>query len=377
MAEGKTNAEIEFWYDQHIKQYREAEQRFLKQLEPKAKENFQFLLNLTNENNQNKEMEENIKKLENLINYDSIINSKMDSKGIQSQIAKQILEINQNLAGFGEDLGGLEALANGTYDKMIAPGSKNVNLVSNSELNSWLVKIMKRVERIKRTGKEQSFTGYLSNLKGAYLESAVMTYLKERIPSKIEVNGETIAAGNFDVFGTGNIKVKDGKKGRQIAEDIILTYSKGGKDVLENILNDKDLKTKSGRTTINIPMYDDIQKQSVGISVKAGSSPIKFFEGNLNKFFTDADESEFAYHTNVLSRAITKMRDNEKGRSVNKFLVAKQLDQAIGVNNLFLSTRNNLLTSMSEEIEYLKYNGQLYMSAYKISGNSITGRIIE
>jgi hypothetical protein len=39
-----------------------------------------------------------------------------------------------------------------------------------------------------------------------------------------------------------------------------------------------------------------------------------------------------------------------------------RLDKAVGSNNLFLATRNKMLTTMSKELEYLRDNGML--SAY-------------
>ena len=53
------------------------------------------------------------------------------------------------------------------------------------------------------------------------------------------------------------------------------------------------------------------------------------------------------------------------------------LDNAIGNNNLFLATRNNVLSSMSQKLTELRDTRQLYMTGYKIKSNSISGRIVE
>ena len=365
MANGKTQTEIINLYNTKIAMYREKEQRFLSKLSDKAKQAFQDLLNMTNEDKQNQEIEQSIFDIENLISYDKVLELGQTSQEVQSAIAKQLLEIDHDFNVFGEDTSGLQALANGNYDKAISAYSKGTDmLVSNDELNSWIYKIMKRIDLIKSKNKNKKFTGYLSNLKGAYLEAVAVEELKKRL--LIDIKGQAT------IYQSGNIKAG----GRQIAEDILLVFGDDNVETLNQVLSNQSYHTKSGRISVSLPIYKEITENSPGISVKAGNSPIKFFEGNLDPFFEETDFDIMAYHQNVLKRYITNMKDNEKGRSVNKYLVARKIEKAVGENNLFLTTRNNLLTSMSKKLEYLRDNSQLYMS-YTGYKDSIKGRIVE
>lgn len=361
MANGKSQDDIIKYYNQKIKLYKELENNFLKSLSLKARQSINELLDATNQQKQNEELNNIITQIENLVSYDSIKDLGKNAQQIQQEVAKQLLEIDKEFNVLGEDTNGLKALAEGNYEKTISAYTKNVDLlVSNKDLNDWIIKIMKRIDLIKSKNKNKKFTGYLSNLKGAYLESAIMKELYKRLPVDIQVQQ------------TGNIKAN----GRQIAEDLLIVWGDGAKDSMQRVLNNQSLRSKSGRITIPVPLYREIQEGAAGISVKSGKAPIKYFEGNLDAFFDDSDEDVLAYHRNVLQRSKTKMVDNEKGRSVNKFLVAKNLQNAVGINNLFLSTRDNLLMRMSDKLRYLRDNHQLYMTNYKIT-NSIQGRIIE
>lgn len=365
MANGKTQAEIINLYNTKIAMYKEKEQKFLNNLSNKAKKSFQELLDMTEENKQNQEIRQAISDIENLISYDKVLELGQTSQEVQSIIAKQLLEIDKDFNIFGQDANGLKALAEGNYDKTITAYSKGDDmLVSDQELNNWIYKIMKRIDLIKSKNQNKKFTGYLSNLKGAYLEAVAVEELKKRL--LVDIKGEAT------IYQSGNIK----SGGRQVAEDILLVFGDGNVENLNKVLSDQSLRTKSGRISVPVPLYKEITEESPGISVKAGTSPIKFFEGNLDPFFEETDLDIAAYHQNVLKRYITHMKDNEKGRSVNKYLVARKIEKAVGENNLFLTTRNNLLTSMSKKLEYLRDNHQLYMS-YNNAKNSIRGRITE
>ena len=365
MANGKTQDEIIKYYNQKIEWYKSLENNFLNSLSKEANQSIKNLLDMTEKKNQEQEINQAILDIENLISYDSVKKLGENAEQIQQKIAQQLLEIDKEFKVLGEDTSGLKALAEGNYNKAITAYTKGVDLlVSNEDLNNWIVKIMKRIDAIKTKNQNKSFTGYLSNLKGAYLESAVMNELNKILP--IDIEGQAIVQ-------TGNIKAK----GRQIAEDLLIVYGDNTKETLQKVLNDQSLKSKTGRVTIPVPIYEDIQKGSVGISVKSGKTPIKYYEGSLDKFFDDSDKDILAYHQNVLIRAVnTKIKDNDKGRSVNKFLVAKNLQEAVGINNLFLSTRNNLIMRMSDKLTYLRDNHNLYMTYAKIT-NSIQGRITE
>lgn len=370
MANGKSNSEITEWYNYHIKLYKEVEDRILAQMTPKAADALRELLALTSDDAQNKELDEAISRIESIIDYDTVINSIDNTASIQSQIAKEIISIDSELRVFGDDISGLQALAEGRYDKAITESSGQETLISNVELNNWLIKIMKRVDRIKAKNEKKSFTGYLSNLKGAYLEAAVMKLIGDKLPVDIEVN-ETTNLGRIDLFNSGNIRA--GR--RQIAEDILIIFGDKSRQTLQEVINNPENRSK--RISIDIPTYQEISAQSAGISVKSGKLPIKFYEGNLNGFFSDDDDDLRAYHNNVLARANKAMSDNEKGRSVNRYLVAMHLDKALGSNNLFLATRNNILSSMSQKLSELRDNRPLYMTGYKIKSNSISGRVVE
>ena len=372
MANGKSNSEIIKWYNYHIKLYKQAEDRVLAQMTPKAADALKELLKLTSEDTQNKELDEAISRIESIIDYDSVINNMNSASEIQSQIANEIIALDSELRIFGNDISGLQALAEGKYDKAITASSGKETLVSNAELNDWLIKIMKRIDVIKSKNEKKSFTGYLSNLKGAYLEAAVMKLIGNRLPVDIDI-ANSFDAGRVDLFNSGNIRA--GK--RQMAEDILIVFGDKSRQTLQEAINNPDNKSKTGRVNISVPIYREIQAQSTGISVKAGNAPIKFYEGNLNSFFSDDDNDLRAYHDNVLVRASKAITDNEKGRSVNRYLVAMHLDNAIGNNNLFLATRNNVLSSMSQKLTELRDTRQLYMTGYKIKSNSIYGRIVE
>lgn len=367
MANGKSQSEIIALYNTKIEMYKQKEKRFLDSLSKKAQESFREILNMTENDKQNQELQKAINDIENLISYEKVMELGQNSKEVQSAIAKELLEIDKNFKIFQGEANGLQSLANGEYEKAITAYSKgNEMLVSDNELNNWLNKIMKRIDLIKEKNQNKKFTGYLSNLKGAYLESAVITELKKTLPIGIETTGDSV------IYQSGNIRAG----GRQIAEDILLVFGDNSVEQLNKIINDQSKITKSKRISIDVPTYESLTKLAPGISVKAGNSPIKYFQGNLNPFFEETDPDIAAYHLNVLKRYATKMKDNEKGRSVNKYLVARKIEKAVGANNLFISTRNNLLTSMSKKLEYIRDHNQLYM-VYENQKNYIKGRIIE
>lgn len=362
-------------YNARIKILESKERELLNSLKPSAKKSMKELLDLTSESEQNKTLEQAIQQLEDLLDEDYILKHSGKVAEIQQEIAKKILNIDKELQVLGneESIEGLKNLSEGNFNKIIAPISSDVSLVSNSDLNNWIVKIMKRIAYIKEQDKVKKFSGYLSNLKGEYLEQAVLKELRKYLPKDMLVQSGSIRAGN-----------------RQIGEDIFLVYLDNTKDTLQNILNDNGLRSKTGRITISVPIYEEIQSGAVGISIKAGSSPIKFYEGNLNIFFDEGknDEDVFYYRQNVLMRSITGHKDNEKGAIMNRYITALRLDQAVGSNNLFLSTRNQLLTTMSKELAIIRDNGMLsmyYNNKYKASKKaklgsntigSISGRIL-
>jgi hypothetical protein len=123
-------------------------------------------------------------------------------------------------------------LANGNYGGVISAASSGVTLVNNSDLNNWIVKIMRRIAAVK-AGDQKKFTGYLSNLKGEYLEQAVLKQLSSFLPKDIVVQGGTMRAGEA------------GGRGRQIEEDIFLIYNDGGKVALSEALTNEDYRTKT------------------------------------------------------------------------------------------------------------------------------------
>lgn len=366
---GKSNDLTVALYNKHIQIYKQKEQAFLSQLSKKAKNSVEELINMTDPSKQDKEIDEAIAKIESLISFEKVKESSDSAERIQQKVAQMILDLDRELQVFGskESISGLKALADGNYGKAITSAKDATNLVSNAELNGWIAKIMVRINQIKESGQQKQFTGYLSNLKGAYLEAAVMAALKDIVPEDVEATGTIIV--NTGNMGSGSR--------RQIAEDIMIVYSSGAKQSLQSLLEGQNTKKR-----INIPVYtyeNILQPGSAGISVKAGAAPIKFYEGNLNKFFlVDGDDVDVSkYHQNVLNRSFTKQTDNEEGRSVNRYLVAYHLQDALGHNNIFLATRSRLLTTMSQKLTELRDNAQLYMTSYKISKNNISGRIYE
>lgn len=338
------------------------ENQILAAMAPDAAQSMRELLDLTGDNEQNAQLEEAIQKIETLISTEYVEQYGDGAEKLQQQIAQEILALDRELQVFGAsgEMNGLEVLAKGEYGKLISPASSGVTLVSNSDLNSWLVKIMKRIAAIK-AGDKKKFTGYLSNLKGEYLEQAVLAQLKKYLPKDAVTQGGTMRVG-----------VKGGK-GRQIEEDIFLVYDDGAQVALNKALTNESYKTKNGRISIQVPLYEQIQTGAAGISIKAGSAPIKFYEGNLDLFFAakagDVDVDN--YRDNVLRRSITGHKDNEEGALMNRYITALRLDKAVGSNNVFLATRNKMLTTMSKELELLRDNGMLSMY-YNIKAKTAT-----
>lgn len=366
-------------YNARIEILESKENQILAAMMPEAASAMRDLLNLTEEGKQNIQLEEAIKKIETLISTEYVEQYGESAEKLQQQIAKEILALDKELQVFGAsgEIDGLKALAKGEFDKVISPASSGVTLVSNNDLNSWLVKIMKRIAVIK-AGDKKKFTGYLSNLKGEYLEQAVLAQLYKHLPKDLATQGGTMRVGN-----------KSGR-GRQIEEDIFLVYSDGAKIALKEALSNESYKTKTKRISIPVELYSEIQAGAAGISIKAGSAPIKFYEGNLDLFFAakagDIDVDN--YRNNVLRRSITGHKDNETGALMNRYITALRLDKAVGSNNVFLSTRNKMLTTMSKELALLRDNGMLSMyydikskTATKTKSganvmSSITGRIV-
>ena len=190
-------------YTKHIQNYRTMEQNFLSNLSGKAKTHIEELLQLTNEDEQNKQINEAITTLENLISVEYVQNSSKNAQQLQQEIAKEILKLDKELRVFGKDesIKGLVALSKGEFDQVVASGQGANYFVSDSELNKWINRIMKRIEQIKQ-GDSKKFTGYLSNLKGAYLEQAVLNALAKVIPEDIEVTDNPIVI-NTGAMGSG------------------------------------------------------------------------------------------------------------------------------------------------------------------------------
>ena len=380
MANGKSNAEIINWYNVHIRIFQQREKAFLQSLKPEAEKTFRELLSLTSEDKQNKQLEQDIIAIENALSFEMFEN-KTDYKKIQQDYANRILNINKRLDVMG-DTSGLQNLAEGNFNNILSEAKGELRLVTDDEINKWLNKMFRTIEEISKENKDPNVTsrGIVSNLKGAYLEMAVMAELSRLIPKSIEADGTYTA--NIELFNTGNVSAKIGTnvKGnlvnRQLPQDIILTYSDEGKQTLQQAL-EEGKTSKKGRTTISVPMYEAITEKTAGISVKAGTSPFKLVEGSLANFFENGDDDTDAYRLNVKMRYEgSGLKDNDKGRSVNKFLVAMHLPEAFGSGNMFFATRNNLLTSLSKKVEDIRDNNQLYMT-YEVNKSLFYGRILD
>lgn len=373
------NAQARQLYDARIRILEARENAVLASMIPEAKKAITELLNLTSESKQQQELNAAIKELENLIDENYIATHSVAES--QSHIAQKILALDKELQILGKDgsTQNLQYLAAGQFDKVTVPATgTGVTLVANSDLNKWLLKILQRVNYIKTHNESKKFTGYLSNLKGEYLEQAIVAELQKYLPIDAVVQG-----------GTMTVQAGQGARARQIEEDIFLVYKDSSKESLSNILNDKSFRTKKGRISISVPIYEKIQHGAAGISVKAGTSPIKFYEGNLDAFFAADNSSEVQnYRQNVLMRSVTGHTDNEKGATMNRYVVSLRLDLAVGSNNLFLATRNKMLTTMSKELALIRDKGGLSMyynlknkaaSKAKSGGtkmSSISGRIV-
>lgn len=337
-------------YDNRIRILEARENAILAAMTPEAKKGVTTLLNLTSQSKQQQEINQAIKQLETLITEDYIYNHSVQES--YTHIAQKLLELDKELQVLSKDgsVENLQHLANGEYDKVTVPATGNATLVSNSDLNKWILKIMQRVNYIKKHNESKKFTGYLSNLKGEYLEQAIVSELQKYLPTDAVVQG-----------GTMTVQAGAGTRARQIEEDIFLVYKDGSKSTLGDVLQNKDYRTKKGRISIKVPLYQEIQRGAAGISVKAGNSPIKFYEGNLDAFFANGSRDIQNYRSNVLKRSITGQTDNEEGAAVNRYAVALRLDLAVGSNNLFLATRNKMLTTMSKELALIRDKGGLSM----------------
>lgn len=347
----KSMQAIKALYNHRIKELESLENAVLASMAPEAKKALQDLLELTEESSQNQALDTAITKIESLISPEMILQSSQTAEQLQQQIAQEILKLDSQLQVIGAEGGsGLADLANGNYSGVISAASSGVTLVNNNDLNNWIVKIMKRIAEVK-AGDKKKFTGYLSNLKGEYLEQAVLKQLSYFLPEDIVVQSGTMRAQQA------------GGRGRQIEEDIFLVYNDGGRVALSEALTNEDYRTKTQRISIPVPLYQSIQSGAAGISIKAGSSPIKFYEGNLNAFFNAGagDEDVDNYRIAVLKRSLNP-KESVDDALLNRYVVALRLDKAVGSNNLFLATRNKMLTTMSKELEYLRDNGML--SAY-------------
>ena len=364
-------------YENRAKALEQAENNFLNKLSAESKEPIEKLLKLTSDSEQNRELEEAISFIESEIgDPNSPLWTATSKEEAVQKWAVKIIELDKNIQALGADGSGLQELAKGNYKKVMGHIRKGEipNIVPNQALNEWMFKTIKKIGTIynkhQKGANVKTPTGTLSNLKGAYLEAAVTNILSSLLPQSAQADGTKNIS--IDVINSGNIR----QDKRQMAEDILLIFGDNSKKTFKELLENPP---KGKYYSIGVPAYQELQTESVGITVKAGNAPIKFYQGNLDSFFSyvlsDIDVKK--YHQNVLLRSVTPMQDNIGGRSVNYWIVANSLDKAMGMNNIFISTRNNLLSRTSEYVRHLgNEESFLYMTSYKINKPSISGRIV-
>ena len=325
--------------------------------------------------------EEDEKQIEQAIsNIENSIESLSEGKVIENT-ANKILEANnlfKNVLDINI-LNTLKELASGTgFNSSTMEDLERQIIAHPNEISLWIMKIFKTLQNIESIDKSTStvLTGYLSNLKGAMLEEAVIKILGDKLIDDIAVR-------------TGNIGVKGGRT--QIAEDVILLFKNKNTKTLKEYLE----RAQSEKISIPIEVYSDLQNQSAGISIKAGKGIIKYYQGNLNKFF-DNNVSGYAesYRNYLAARDEIKKQYSGDERKIylknlgkyqpvdatilNKMLVAAKIENAIGENNLFLVIRGKIFrTSKFLEVKMKDIKRQLRMTDFSFgeSGN-ISGRII-
>lgn len=381
MAEGKERSAALWWYRKHRDLYKEKEEAVYKSVQPQAKEILQLLSQLTDEDQQNKDISEYVENIENLISIDRIYESPKDSTAIQQEISAELLRINQELQMLGEDISGLEMIAEGKLNFNSIGNFNDMRVVSNDFFNQYIKKILSKIPAIKGgagINNRRIILDESNKLKGELLECKVYGVLKRLIPVDAQVGeGTNTINGYIDIFQSGKLQaIRDGgSKATSIPEDILVTFGNESRQTLQSYLE----SSKGERATLSIPAYDTIQKQSFGISVKSGASKAKLFAGNLERFLERYDKATREY-VNVVKgnyRDYGKHKDDAVGLSVNIYLVARKLNLALGENNLFFSDRRRMLTPMSTIIDNYINDKSTLLRMYYDSGDSISGQILK
>lgn len=366
---GKWSTEIEQWYKYHIDAYRDKEDQAITQLlSTSAAE----VINETQSLLGGEDLEQAITLIEQSI---STLAEGLDAQSAGASVASTLIEANKkfNQVIDANTLDMLYKIQNGTIglDEITIDDLENQSVVDPSEISSWIQKILIGLKEIKSIDKNTPtrLRGYISNLKGAMLEEGVLRLLANLVPKDA-----TVRTGNIGVEGRG-----------QIAEDILLVYPSGKTEPLLSVLQ----KAQEERVTISVPMYELMQQSGAGVSVKAGTRVIKYFQGNITHFFDDnvSDEAT-AYKIYLLNRknikeqlkesgVKQKIKSYKDGNNLNKLLVAAKLDDAIGSNNLFISIRGKFFrTSMFLEQKKNQAKAQLRMTDIAGTEENVTGRIV-
>lgn len=379
-----TQESVDALYEEHLRCYEQIEDKAInamfKQDASKGIEDYNFL---TKE--EEKQIDDAIKIIEDSIKNLYINNQKIPESPSQ-YIAKNFLMANQALQGLNADnIRVLQQIINGRpfSEIIIEDDLEKIEVANVDDVTIWINKIFKTLEEVKKIDKDTPtlFTGYLSNLKGAWLENAALEFFKNNI-----ISGVAVRTGNVNVEGRG-----------QIAEDIVLLFGDKQQTLAEYLE-----ESQEKRTTISVPLYDELKENSIGVTVKAGKGKIKYFQGQLNPFFeigeTFARDYRFYLMDQMQNSSMIKESSDYKNADksiqrkmlkpfrvstagklgiINRYLVANKLPSAIGVNNGFAVIRGKVYR-MSDLLRKKvgNYRKQLSMSYERVDQSSVIGRIM-
>lgn len=379
MALSKSAGEILKLYSTHKEVYEQKEQMAYAKMQPVAAEVYKGLVELTDADKQHQDMEDLVSYVEQTLSIDRI-RSFGDTAAAQADIINRLMHINNTLQSLGEDISGLRQLATGQIQFQSVSGNlEDYNIVSDNFFDNYIKKILSKIPFI-MDGSVSNLIDETNKLKGELLEKKVFEVLKSKIPVEAYATDATMNIGPIDIFYSGKFQAvrSGGTKATSIPEDIIITFGDNSRSTLQSYLSRSDNKNS---ITLDIPAYDKIREQSFGISVKSAKGRVKFFSGNLDRFLSDdsAPNSTVSRYAKMVYSSYAKgerFDDSKYGtESVNKYIVARNLDLALGENNLFLADRHRFLTPMSKVIERLGKSMSSALRIYYSKGSTPTGAI--
>lgn len=338
---------------------------------------------------QYKEIEDAIARIEKMFSREEITKlynkrNKYPAKTVKRKILKEINKINKMLVDNNEQFSTIifnRKLTAKDIGKIVKSEDIGQNQVfigtdivkkSLNELFNKIDYIVQSNQLKDKDGKNirDPGIGYVTNLKGELLEIMVTDFLSKKIPrlSEEKNSGQVIQTGNFYV-DLGNSSKKKGARTRgkssKMAEDILFSITDeiyvtvgGEQKSLTDYLSTAE-KNKKGQIIIPIEMYEEIQKQTYGVTAKAGkiSGNIKFLDGSLSFLFEDVKGSAATLLQNYQTN-----KDLKTGLSnssiLNKYLVSEHLVTIIGPNNIFFADRKGIIPTSKYLDNIAKSNGK-------------------